>query len=309
MSHKAQRFESTGQSQRRGVMAGGHHQDEERDQLIMRHRRAVRRRIGDQAGEVIARLCAPIGGDGLEIIAQRQHGDAQRVAWSLGHLSQWILGADKSLGEARKPRIVRTRRSQHAADDAEGVGHRDVAREVADAIASRDLIDDFAGPVRKPRLQRTQGRRRKCRLNGGAVDGVIGRVHLGQAAHQLRLAGDPLQHRLEHFAGEVGSRPSGEILAAHLHRNDVGMAGHRAERTHTRPLNPVPRRMLAQQRAGPVHPVGMGVAPGRDQGGGGALDRGALPTRPLLPRRHTHRDPPNAAGCSMPHRQRGGPAA
>ncbi len=133
----------------------------------------------------------------------------------------------------------------------------------------------WSAHVFQPRLHRGERGRREVRLRHGAVGGMLGVVHLQQAAQHIGLAEHPLEALLGHLAGEEGARRGDEGSAPALHRRDIAVAAEQPERTHARGVDPKHRRLGAQQLERGLKPCVVGVAVGGNDEAGGLVQCGS----------------------------------
>ena len=257
-------------------MSRRHHQDEIGNHLVIGNAHPSYFRIGDQGRDVVVRVRSPVGGERVEIVAQPDHGEAYGLCRHLGHLPGRVFRADKTVRQTQQRRVIGFRNAQHARNDAERERRGDVGGKIADAVTLGDPVHHFGGPVAQPFLQRPEGRRRERGLQDRAISRMVRLVHLGQPAHDLRLAGDLPKNGLGDFAGQIGAWRRRELLASKFDRQDVGMPGDCPERPNTGRVHPMHRRQPAQYSASPVQARLIGMPPRRYQRGNGPIERSGV---------------------------------
>ena len=177
-------------------MAGGRDDHVVARRVVIRHVVAADPGVGDDGGEILARVAASVLGDAAEIGAEisyhRLHHPGKLLRRELlpDPRRVGILRAEQLLRQLEHSRLVLFGHAENFHDDMQGIAEGDVFDEIASPALVEHALHGRARDLAHARLEFPEIGRHEPALRQRAVFRMIGRIHLHQRAHQIRPAGD-----------------------------------------------------------------------------------------------------------------------
>jgi hypothetical protein len=254
-------------------------------------------RVRDDRRDIVARLCASSLGQAAEVIGEIGD-DGLQLLHHLGHVEHdlaravqlRILAAEQLLREHEHARLVFARHAENLHDHVQWIADGNVAHEVALALPLDHARDLRSCDAPDPLFQLAHALIREPLLGERAILRMIRRIHLHQAAHEMRHACEAANECLTLAIGDHG-RPVAvmeeRVLAADL--GNIGVLRDYPERIESFDLRPAHRPVGAQPREIDVQLVRFTVCDGIDEARGdvcrckrNGAHLGSLPFIPLM---------------------------
>src|SRR6266852_749612 len=203
----------------RGLVAGGDQQEEERPEVLWRHRLAVDLGVHEHGRQVVLRMLEALLAEPEAVLAQL----ARRLQKRLARAPERLVAAgQETVGQVQQLRPVALRHPHHVADDGDGQRVGDLADELRLALRG-DGVDDPPGALADRVFRLRDHLRGEAAVHHAPELGVlrgIGGDHRADGAHVLHVPG--IDHHLDPVRGA-------ERLPVTGGGGDVVVAGDRPE--------------------------------------------------------------------------------
>ncbi len=254
-------MQAAGHGRARRVVARGRDDHVVRGQVHVGQVLPVELCVGQHRGQVLGRHRAARGGELGEVVEEVEQ--YRELLLQVGRTPQLlVVAAEELLGQHEHAVEVALGQAEEREDHVERVVHRDVAHEVAFGAQLGHAVDEADRQLLHAVLHALESVGLEPSRRDGPVRLVIRLVHVDERAQHLPLLDG---QRLGGLARQKGPRRAQEERVVPFHLHHVGVTRDRPEGAVARLVDPMHRRLPAQEGGGLVEALFVCVSRGVDE--------------------------------------------